>query len=39
MTQWTAPEGDHELVMFGDYGCPHTRDAWRQVETLSELIA
>jgi NhaA family Na+:H+ antiporter len=34
MTQWTAPPGGRELVMFGDYECPHTRDAWRHVETL-----
>ena len=38
MTQWMNPEGDRELVMFGDYECPHTRDAWRQVETLLERV-
>jgi len=38
MTQWTASEGARELVMFGDYECPHTRDAWRHVETLLERV-
>lgn len=36
MTQWTAPPGARELVMFGDYECPHTRAAWPHVETLLE---
>jgi len=36
MTQWLHPDGTRELVMFGDYECPHTRDAWRHVEALLE---
>jgi protein-disulfide isomerase len=36
MTQWMNPQGGRELVMFGDYECPHTRDAWRHVEALLE---
>ena len=36
MTQWTNPQGTRELVMFGDYECPHCRAAWPHVETLLE---
>ena len=34
MTHWLHPDGTHELIMFGDYECPQTRDAWPHVEAL-----
>jgi protein-disulfide isomerase len=36
MTQWLRPDGARELVLWGDYECPHTRDAWPSVEALLE---
>ena len=36
MTHWLHPDGTRELVMFGDYECPQTRDAWPYVERLLE---
>ena len=34
MTQWMHPDGTRELIVFGDYECPQTRDAWPHVEAL-----
>ena len=36
MTHWLHPDGARELIMFGDYECPQTRDAWPYVERLIE---
>jgi NhaA family Na+:H+ antiporter len=36
VTQWRNPDGVTELVMWGDYECPDTHEAWRTVERLLE---
>jgi protein-disulfide isomerase len=34
VTGHTRGEGSHELVLFGDYECPYTRNAYRIVQSL-----
>jgi NhaA family Na+:H+ antiporter len=36
VTHWRNPDGNLELVMFGDYECPHTAAGWRTAGQLQE---